>query len=459
MQLQHNQEKFNDLRNTYQEFVYEGFDYDFLETELQIVFHFRIDDFVQFNPKIKIPKTPFLNHKHLSKDYIEWLIFHIGMIELISYWKAICPTKIVIRDFYLNEKQIAFWKKIYFHGLGEFFYLNDIETNMNDFVEIVCESSRVYSAQSLDLTDDCIIPVGGGKDSVVSLELLKNRKGDNLALIMNPRGASVATANIAGFEDKTIIIKRFLDQKLLDLNKQGFLNGHTPFSALLGFITVLSASLAKKRYIALSNESSANESTVIGTDVNHQYSKSFEFESDFRNYVHEFISPDIQYFSLLRPISEFQIASLFAKSPQYFYDFKSCNAGSKQNIWCGACSKCLFTFIILSPFIEPAVLEKIFGKNLLNDESLLGYFDELTGIAEVKPFECVGTVDEVNAALCLAKAQYLDTEMPFLLKRFMDTKQDMICKSVNREKLLKTIETEHFLEKEFEELIKKEFIN
>jgi len=451
MQLQYNQEKFNDLRKTYKEFVFEGFDYDFQEAELQIVFHFSVDDFVKFNPKIIIPKTSFLNHKHLSKDYIELLIFHIGMIELISYWKAICTNKIVIKDFYLSEKQIAFWKKIYFHGLGEFFYLNSIETNIDDFVEIVNTSDRKCKPEQLNMTEDCIIPVGGGKDSVVSLELLKNRVGDNLALIMNPRGASSATANIAGFEGKTIVIKRFLDQELLELNKQGFLNGHTPFSALLGFITVLSASLSQKKYIALSNESSANESTVIGTDVNHQYSKSFEFENDFRNYVHEFVSPDIEYFSLLRPISEFQIASLFAKSPQYFYDFKSCNVGSKQNIWCGACSKCLFTFIILSPFMEASELHKIFGKNMFDDASLMNYFEELTGITDVKPFECVGTVDEVNAALCLSLDKY--TELPVLLRRFKDSNLVNQCIKVNKQELLSKIEQEHFLKPEFLDLI------
>ena len=451
MQLQYNQEKFNDLRKTYKEFVFEGFDYDFQETELEIVFHFSVDDFVKFNPRIIIPKTSFLNHKHLSKDYIELLIFHIGMIELISYWKAICTNKIVINDFYLSEKQIAFWKKIYFHGLGEFFYLNSIETNIDDFVEIVNASDRACKPEQLNMTEDCIIPVGGGKDSVVSLELLKNRVGDNLALIMNPRGASSATANIAGFEGKTVIIKRFLDQELLELNKQGFLNGHTPFSALLGFITVLSASLSQKKYITLSNESSANESTVIGTDVNHQYSKSFEFENDFRNYVHEFISPDIEYFSLLRPISEFQIASLFAKSPQYFYDFKSCNVGSKQNIWCGACSKCLFTFIILSPFLEAAELHKIFGKNMFDDASLMNYFEELTGIADVKPFECVGTVDEVNAALCLSLDKY--TDLPVLLRRFKESNLIGQCNKVNKQELLIKIEQEHFLKSEFLDLI------
>ena len=320
-------------------------------------------------------------------------------------------------------------------------------------MQIECQSERSCTVQSLDLDQGSIIPVGGGKDSVVSLELLKNREGENLALIMNPRGASTATANIAGFEGKTIEIKRFLDKKLLDLNAQGYLNGHTPFSALLGFITILSAALAQKKYIALSNESSANEATVVGTDVNHQYSKSLEFETDFRNYVQEFLTPDIKYFSLLRPISELQIASLFAKSPQYFYDFKSCNAGSKQNIWCGKCSKCLFTFIILSPFIKPDELAKIYGNNLLDEKELKLYFDELTGIADVKPFECVGTVDEVNAALCLAMPQYDGQELPFLLKYFKESKLFAQCNSVDKEQLLKHIENEHFLEEEFQSIL------
>jgi hypothetical protein len=453
MAVENNQDKYIDLRNRFQNFVYDGFEYEFKEGELEIIYNFSIDDFVEFHPKIRIPRQQFLHHKHLTKDFLDSLVFHIGMVELISYWKAICPAKVIIRDFKLSDKQIAFWKKIYYHGLGEFFYLNNIKTSMEDFMQIECQSERSCEVQSLDLDKGSIIPVGGGKDSVVSLELLKNREGENLALIMNPRGASTATANIAGFEGKTIEIKRFLDKKLLDLNAQGYLNGHTPFSALLGFITILSAALAQKKYIALSNESSANEATVVGTDVNHQYSKSLEFETDFRNYVQEFLTPDIKYFSLLRPISELQIASLFAQSPQYFYDFKSCNAGSKQNIWCGKCSKCLFTFIILSPFIKPDELAKIYGNNLLDDRELKLYFDELTGIADVKPFECVGTVDEVNAALCLAMQQYDGQELPYLLKYFKESKLFAQCNSVDKEQLLKHIETEHFLEEEFQGIL------
>jgi hypothetical protein len=125
--------------------------------------------------------------------------------------------------------------------------------------------------------------------------------------------------------------------------------------------------------------------------------------------------------------------------------------GSKQNIWCGACSKCLFTFIILSPFLEAAELHKIFGKNMFDDASLMKYFEELTGIADVKPFECVGTVDEVNAALCLSLDKY--TDLPVLLRRFKESNLIGQCNKVNKQELLIKIEQEHFLKSEFLDLI------
>ncbi len=188
---------------------------------------------------------------------------------------------------------------------------------------------------------------------------------------------------------------------MLELNAEGFLNGHTPFSALVAFSSLIAAYLYGVKYIALSNESSANESTVAGSDVNHQYSKSFEFERDFHEYERDFIGSGIHYFSLLRPLSEFQIAEYFSRQEAYHAVFRSCNAGSKQDIWCGHCPKCLFVFLILSPFLSHQRLVEIFGTDLTDDASMQEDFEKLIGMGKEKPFECVGSRDEVNAAICL----------------------------------------------------------
>ena len=50
----------------------------------------------------------------------------------------------------------------------------------------------------------------------------------------------------------------------------------------------------------------------------------------------------------------------------------------------------------------------IFGEDLLDKVELIQYFDELCGIAPNKPFECVGTIDEVNKALQMIRESRKD---------------------------------------------------
>ncbi len=169
---------------------------------------------------------------------------------------------------------------------------------------------------------------------------------------------------------------------------------------------------------------SANESTVAGQAVNHQYSKSFEFEQDFHNYEEKYLNTGIYYFSFLRPLSEFQIAKMFVSHKKYLPIFRSCNLGSKvsPDIWCGDCPKCLFVALILSPFLTVDELAEIFGKDMLNDVNMENYFIELIGKSEHKPFECVGSIDEVNLAVSLAIGNILENggNMPYLFKKYMD---------------------------------------
>lgn len=419
-------DKYTYLRKQFQAFYYEGFEVLQNANEIKIKFEFYLDNAYSFHPEMTIKINDQFKAAKLSKAQLDELAFHIGMVELISYWKAACPEKVVIKPFHLNEEQIQFWKKMYFHGLGEFFYTNNIHTDINQFMDIESVSKNHLEKQLYHTTNHYIVPVGGGKDSVVTLELLNafvNQKKDIIPFIMNPRKASLDTAKTAGFdEEEVFVIERSIDPALLKLNEEGFLNGHTPFSALLAFTSLLVSAITSHRYIALSNESSASESSVPGTQINHQYSKSLEFENDFRRYVKTYISEDFEYFSFLRPLTEFQIARIFSEFNQYFEVFKSCNVGSKEDNWCGKCPKCLFTYIILSPFVQPERLQNIIGHDLLDDPDHIQNYMELTGQTDQKPFECVGTVNEVNIALTLTAKQMNDSdEMPLLLQKFKQT--------------------------------------
>ena len=438
------QSDYSTFREMYPEFIYESYAYDVQPEGLHISFTFRIKDNTDsdnkvFNPTAFVPARTFLHPERLSRDTLDALVFNIGMIELVSYWKCYCPPTVTVKPFRLDDSQVAFWKKIYYNGLGEFFYTNGIDATEEDFMNISFNGTekewspvacKIFNPQANN--NPHIVPIGGGKDSVVTLELLSEGTdshtcGDDkevsrpLPLIMNPRGATVSCIERKGYKlDGAIVIKRTIHPLLLELNKEGALNGHTPFSAMLAFYTLLASAMTGCRYrIALSNENSANESTVSGLNVNHQYSKSVEFEDDFRAYVKNYLSSEFDYYSFLRPLSELQIAMLFSRYGHYHDIFRSCNVGSKEDIWCGHCAKCLFAYIILSPFIEPERLDKMFGKNMLDDSTMRHEFDQLRGVAETKPFECVGTVDEVNSALSMTLARWYREEPPALLQGFV----------------------------------------
>ena len=446
-----NTEKFNSFRKQYPLFVYESFEYSIDEKGLKIVFTF-INGEHTFKPSLLVEKKDFFTFSHLSKEQLDLLVFHMGMIELISYWKALCSPKVLIKPYALTPKQKEFFTKVYYHGLGEFFYINGITISQNDFLTLENANEAYTISQEFELNDEYIIPIGGGKDSVVTLDLLLSANRDIKPFIINPRGATTECCSIAGFsESETITCKRVIDAHLLELNAQGCLNGHTPFSAMLAFTTLLISALTKRKNIALSNEDSASESTVKGSEVNHQYSKSFEFENDFRSYVKEFINPEFNYFSFLRPLSELHIAKLFSQL-NYQSVFKSCNAGSKQNIWCGKCPKCLFAFIILSPFLSRKELEAIFSKNLFADKELEEYFLQLCGQRETKPFECVGTISEVNVALALClKNQKADLENEYLLKLWLslDVSKQYLDNTLSH-KLFELSKEHNLPEKDFE---------
>ena len=453
-----NQSKFDAFRKAFSTFTFERQSVKRENGALSLAFDFNLDDRYHFRPTLEIPAKPFFDWDNLPENLLQRLAFQIGMTELVSYWKIACPKKVVVKPFVLTENQIKFWKKLYYNGLGEFLYLNNISVSEADLMQIETmlpidsfSTNTAFARNDMDSSisfeEKVLVPIGGGKDSVVTLECLRHEM-PVIPLIVNPRGATLNCVKTAGYkEDEYIVINRTLDPTMLQLNAEGYLNGHTPFSALLAFISVLVAFGSRSKYVALSNENSANESTVPGTNINHQYSKSFEFERDFRNFVAENLNDKVQYFSFLRPLSELQIAKLFTQCEAYHPVFRSCNVGSKTDSWCCHCPKCLFTWIILSPFLSQEKLVSIFGKDLMADESLQPIFEELNGTAPVKPFECVGTVEEVRACI---KATGISTGS--MTAGFV--KVPKLVEGPTVEEILNRFNTQHFLPAQFEQILK-----
>lgn len=446
-----NHNKYLQFRRDFNFFSFESFSVAENSDDLSITYQFNLSDKFFFSPTIVFKKGRFFSNK-LSASVIENFAFQTGLIELISYWKASCAPTIIIKPFKINSEQIMWWKNLWFNGLGEFFYLNNINVDKESFVNVVCESNKVLTISRVENNDrEVLIPVGGGKDSAVTIELLKDHF-QCLPMIINPRQASLGSTFMAGYRrDEILEIRRTIHPQLLKLNESGYLNGHTPFSALLAFVSIMAAYFTGVKSIALSNESSANEPTDADSGINHQYSKSYEFEKDFRNYVNKYITPDINYLSFLRPLNELTIARIFSGFPKYFPEFKSCNAGSKTNSWCGKCPKCLFTYIILSPFIEQETLVGIFGQNLLKKNELAPVFRDLTGLSSIKPFDCVGTIDEVNFSLCKTIEKYKGP-LPFLLEYYISS--SLYEKHRGSKMNMLTYDSSHFLGEEMFAILK-----
>jgi hypothetical protein len=418
--------KLKNLQKKYPKFVYENYSYRISKNDLEIFFDFEIKPNLRFKPKVTIKNIK--NVSRLNLDKLNNLIFHLGLVEILSYWKATCSPIIKIKAGPLTSTQINWWQDLIIKGMGQFFYENKIPFQKPSFATLNIWRLNL-NIWRLNLNKSrTLVPVGGGKDSVVTLELLKKAKKNIQCFSLNPTEATQRIMKVAGCK-KPIIVKRKIDKKLLELNRKGFLNGHTPFSAYLAFLSVLVAGIFNYKYIAFSNERSSNEGNLKyrGKIINHQWSKSFEFEKKFRNYSKKYLIPEVEYFSLLRPLYEIQIVKLFSKYPKYFPVFLSCNeayktvSGTKKPFkkWCGKCPKCLFVWVCLYPFLEEKKLMKIFGKNLFEDKKLLPIMQELIGERRFKPFECVGTKKETISAFYLSwkKANRVGY-IPFLLKYF-----------------------------------------
>jgi 7-cyano-7-deazaguanine synthase in queuosine biosynthesis len=341
--------------------------------------------------------------------------FALGMAELAHFWKAILAPEIVIRAGKLSSEQIAFWENLYTKGLGEFFYVNQID--FRNLVHITNDAGApAISPTESALQKRALVPLGGGKDSLVTGELLKKQEKEFSWFELEPlpfaKELRAISRNGEYISVGRNVAKNFAP--VIELVKKGAPNGHVPITATYMLSAVLAAKIDGFSDVVMSLEQSAEEGNVeyLGMSVNHQYSKSFEFEKMMHEYVQRHIDPNVRLFSLLRPLYEIEIVQEFVKYPQYFEHFVSCNRGLKSGTWCGACAKCAFMFAALSAFLPSRTVVGIFKKSLFEDESLVPLYEELVGMHTAKPFDCVGTYEENLLALYLSGKRYKESDVP-----------------------------------------------
>ncbi len=311
----------------------------------------------------------------------------------------------------MDSESAAFFSKTYQRGLGEFFYVNKLDPRTP--VVIPANIDHIQPPNSQQKNVGLLVGIGGGKDSLVSVEMLQ-AKVDTLAT-WSVDHQSQLTPLVERIGLPHYWVERIWDRTLLEHNAHGALNGHVPISAILACVGAVVAVLSGRRDVVVSNEHSANEPTLQydGVDINHQYSKSQEFEQDFQALLQHTLGDHVRYYSLLRPLSELRIAELFANNyfDKYNDVFSSCNRAfthdSDHMFWDGTCPKCAFVFLALTPFVSREKLEALFsGKNLLLTPELEPTYRQLLGIEGDKPLECVREIKESRSAMRLASQKY-----------------------------------------------------
>ncbi|MBU4452892.1 hypothetical protein KKH24_01415 [Patescibacteria group bacterium] len=376
----------------------------------QITFDYSIafsnQESLNFTETIVLPRLP----KSATQESLRVFLEPLHLILGISYYKLYCPPRIKL-GFRLSKEQAEFWHTVYKKGLGEFLYRNRLDPKIIAKFPV---SSIKPSPVLVPVQDRCLLGIGGGKDSIVTAELLKENKHEfSSFLVETQRKDLICEKVIKAIGKPSLKIKRIIDPKLFEEHEGGY-NGHIPVSAIFAFLGLLSAGLYKFRFVMVGNEHSSNVGNLIfkGLAINHQWSKTSEFEAMLRDYTRKYITSDIVYTSALRQFYEFRIAKMFAKYTKYHHLFTSCNRSFKvhkertHTLWCGECPKCAFTFLMLAPFLPKTELVSIFGKNLLADESLIPLYRDLLGMGNLKPFDCVGTFEESRVAFSMAFDKY-----------------------------------------------------
>jgi hypothetical protein len=386
-----------------------------LDARGHVTLRYALDEQISFVERLQLPMAmPATQLDEAARERVDGLLSLLHWVAGVSYFKTALPPEVACETGAPAPAAAALLEALYSEGLGELAYTNRLaglprpsfpHAHASDGLARPEGAPRELAGESSQ-PRRTLVPIGGGKDSAVALEIVR-RSGRELALFSLGDAPPIArTVAVAGLP--RLLATRTLDPGLSALNAAGALNGHVPITAIVSCVALLTAALGGYDAVAMANERSASAGNVVwdGVEVNHQFSKGLRAERLLSAAVGE-LAPGLQLFSVLRPASELAIARAFARMPQYHDAFTSCNAifrldpALRASSWCCDCPKCRFVFLALAPFSSPEHLREVFGRDLLEDDSQFSGFALLTATGGHKPFECVGEEQESLAAIRL----------------------------------------------------------
>lgn len=366
----------------------------------------------------------------LARDGFERLTNHLGLVAALSYYKLAAPKRFVVGVGHWTAEQIQAHAEILQHGLGEYFFVNQLDPDhcpeygfespgrlirepavAVDLRAVAAGTGAVAAGTGVAVAGTNgplrpLVPVGGGKDSCVTIEALRNAGLEPTLITVNRYPVISEVIDVADLAD--VAVRRILDPQLRSFNERGARNGHVPATAIVSLAVCCAAVLGAHDTVVMSNERSASEGNVTyrAVEINHQWSKSLEAENILRSLLRSEVV-GLDYFSLLRPWSELSIARSFGSTcDRYFDSFSSCNAAfrldpsRRVSRWCGHCPKCQFVYLALATALPHEILERIWDAELFSSSPVEG-FRALLGLTEWKPFECVGESGECRVALAM----------------------------------------------------------
>jgi len=376
---------------------------------VSVEFAFAAGD-LRFAPVVEFAGLRPAEAARVTEPTAQRIVRAMAVVEAFSYWKALCSPVIEVVPPAPEAAELGWWRAFWPGAMGEFFYRNEIDYTAPGFLTIAGPApapavpgapAPAAAGAGRERAVSPLVMFSGGKDSLALARIVAAGGGPVDFFLYNPgeRLRGMAASLAAG--GRILEVRRQILPALLRLNAAGHPNGHTPFSAYLAFAAMLAGYLRGSELAVAGNSRSDDEPNVaawLGRPVNHQWTKSYEFEAAVGAYRDRWLPGAPGYSSPLRPLYELQIIASMSGEVDAYLRTASCNRAPAGE-WCRSCAKCAWVFLATAALFGHDLAVRKTGGDMFADPALAGLYQEMAGLTGTKPFECTGTEGEVRAAI------------------------------------------------------------